>query len=58
MAPEVLCKNNHSFESDYFALGVITYELMLRKVPFILNRGPTTEPENKSNSRYLQNRLR
>jgi serine/threonine protein kinase len=21
MAPEVMCRNNHSFESDYYALG-------------------------------------
>lgn len=34
MAPEVLCRQNHSYVSDYFAMGVIGYELMLRKRPY------------------------
>jgi serine/threonine protein kinase len=25
MSPEVICRQNHSFCSDYFALGVITH---------------------------------
>jgi serine/threonine protein kinase len=33
MAPEVINRENHSFEVDYFALGVIAYECMLGKVP-------------------------
>jgi serine/threonine protein kinase len=32
MAPEVITKNNHSFPVDFFAIGVIAYELMLGKV--------------------------
>jgi serine/threonine protein kinase len=32
MAPEVINRENHSFEVDYFALGVIAYECMLGKV--------------------------
>lgn len=28
MAPEVICRMNHSYEADYFALGVIVYELI------------------------------
>lgn len=35
MAPEVLCRNNHTISVDYFALGVILYELMLGKRPYI-----------------------
>lgn len=31
-APEVMCRQNHTFAVDYFALGVITYEFMLGKV--------------------------
>jgi len=34
MAPEVMCRLNHSFEVDYFALGVIIYEFMLGKRPY------------------------
>lgn len=32
MAPEVICRMDHSFEVDFFALGVIVYELMLGEV--------------------------
>jgi serine/threonine protein kinase len=28
MAPEVMCRQNHSIEVDYFALGVIAFECM------------------------------
>lgn len=31
MAPEVMCRKNHSFSVDYFALGVVGYEFMLGK---------------------------
>ncbi|CAD8060278.1 unnamed protein product [Paramecium sonneborni] len=34
MAPEVMCRQNHSFSVDYFALGVIGYEFMLGKRPY------------------------
>ena len=34
MAPEVMCKMDHSIVADYYALGVITYELMLGKRPY------------------------
>ena len=33
MAPEVLCRQDHSYSVDYFAIGIITHELMLRKRP-------------------------
>lgn len=32
MAPEVMCRQNHTYAVDYFALGVIGYEFMLGKV--------------------------
>ncbi len=31
-APEVMCRQNHSFAVDYFALGVIAYEFMMGRV--------------------------
>lgn len=34
MAPEVMCRQNHGVAVDYYALGVIAYELMLQKRPY------------------------
>ena len=34
MAPEVMCRQNHGVQVDYFALGVIAHELMLGKRPY------------------------
>ena len=34
MAPEVLFRKKHSFPCDFFAIGVITYELMFAKRPY------------------------
>lgn len=35
LAPEVICRQDHSYEADYFALGVIVYELMFQKRPYL-----------------------
>jgi len=35
MAPEVMNGRNHTIAVDYFALGVIGYELMMRKRPYL-----------------------
>ena len=35
MAPEVMMRKVHSYMADYFALGVIAYELMLGKRPYV-----------------------
>lgn len=34
MAPEVMLGQNHSFEADYFALGVIAHECCTGKRPY------------------------
>jgi hypothetical protein len=35
MSPEVLCCQNHTFATDYFAVGVIGYEFMTGKRPYL-----------------------
>lgn len=35
MAPEVLCRKDHSYSADLFAVGVILYEFMHGKRPYI-----------------------
>jgi len=35
LAPEVLARRNHSYGVDYYALGVILYELALGKRPYL-----------------------
>ena len=34
MAPEVMRGLNHTGSVDYFAVGIITYELMMGKRPY------------------------
>ena len=34
LAPEVMCRWNHTISVDYFALGVMTYEFMLGRRPY------------------------
>ena len=35
MAPEVICRQNHTVVADYFALGVIAYEFMTGRRPYL-----------------------
>ena len=35
MAPEVMSRKDHSFTADYFAVGVIAYEFMLGRRPYV-----------------------
>ena len=37
MAPEIIMRQNHSFHSDFFGIGVITHELMLGRRPYVGN---------------------
>lgn len=34
MSPEVICHKNHTYMTDYFALGVMAYEFMLGRRPY------------------------
>lgn len=34
MAPEVMCRQQHSYGVDYYALGIIAYECMMGKRPY------------------------
>lgn len=34
MAPEVMCRQNHGFGVDYYAVGVIAYECMMGRRPY------------------------
>lgn len=35
MAPEVLCRRNHSYSVDYYAMGIIMYECMMGRRPYL-----------------------
>ena len=35
MAPEVMCRQNHTTAVDYFAVGVMAYECMNGRRPYV-----------------------
>ena len=35
MAPEVMCRQNHTIAVDYYAIGVMIYEFMLGRRPYL-----------------------
>lgn len=35
MAPEVLIRQNHSFCADFYAVGIIAYEMLVGKRPYV-----------------------
>jgi len=35
MAPEVMCRQNHGVAADYYAVGVMAYEFMMGKRPYL-----------------------
>ena len=37
MAPEVMCRLNHTVSVDYFAVGVMAFECMFGRVSLTLN---------------------
>jgi len=38
MAPEMLAKAGHSFQVDYYALGILLYELLYGRSPFYASK--------------------
>jgi len=67
MAPEVILGKNHSFPVDFFAIGVIGYELLLGRRPYrgknrkeikkLMNdkKEILIEPEDNINNKYSNN---
>ena len=49
MSPETIFNEHHSYASDYFSLGVICYEMMMKKRPYIGNNRKEIK-ENISNN--------
>lgn len=35
MAPEVMCRQNHTCSVDFFAVGVMAYECMFGRRPYV-----------------------
>jgi serine/threonine protein kinase len=35
MAPEVICRKNHAYGVDFFAVGVMAYEMMMGRRPYL-----------------------
>ena len=64
MAPEVMCRQNHTTSVDYFAVGVMAYECMFGKVTIhhflmLFYRGHiSANHEKKSETTFFQNRSR
>ena len=58
MAPETMSKEKHSYTSDFFSLGVIIYEMMLKKRPYIgKNRQEIKEKMSKGEVQIKNNEI-
>ena len=58
MAPETMFKEKHSYTSDFFSLGVIIYEMMLKKRPYIgKNRQEIKEKMSKGEVQIKNNEI-
>ena len=58
MAPETIFKEKHSYTSDFFSLGVIIYEMMLKKRPYIgKNRQEIKEKMSKEEVQIKNNEI-
>ncbi len=52
MSPETIFNEYHSYTSDYFSLGVICYEMMMKKRPYIGNN--RKEIREKISNNFIQ----
>ena len=58
MAPETMFKEKHSYTSDFFSLGVIIYEMILKKRPYIgKNRQEIKEKMSKGEVQIKNNEI-
>ena len=49
MAPEVVCKMPHSYGSDFFAIGILCYELLLHSRPYVSDNKKDLQKEILAN---------
>ena len=56
ISPEVLFKKNHSFSTDFFAVGVIGYEFMKGKRPFLGSKDEIKEKMKDKN--YFEEKVK
>ena len=58
MSPEAMFKEKHSYVSDFFSLGVICYEMMMKKRPYIgKNRQEIKEKMSKEQIQLKNNEI-
>ena len=58
MAPETIFKEKHSYVSDFFSLGVVCYEMMMKKRPYIgKNRQEIIEKMSKEQIQIKKNEI-
>ena len=58
MSPEAIFKEKHSYVSDFFSLGVICYEMMMKKRPYIgKNRQEIKEKMSKEQVQIKKNEI-
>ena len=58
MSPEAMFKEKHSYASDFFSLGVICYEMMMKKRPYIgKNRQEIKEKMSKEQIQLKNNEI-
>ena len=58
MAPETIFKEKHSYVSDFFSLGVVCYEMMMKKRPYIgKNRQEIKDKMSKEQMQIKKNEI-